>query len=147
VLWSKGTVTDLGGLAGPISFPYSINSDGVIVGQAQTSPTNFDSFHPVVWSYGHIIDLHNFGSDPYGCAFSVNRHGQIVGASGPSVFATYTTHALLWDNRAMIDLQDKIPADSGWVLQAAGGINDHGQIDGIGLHNGEEHAYLLTPRR
>ena len=31
-------------------------------------------------------------------------------------------------------------------LQAASGINDRGQIDGVGLINGEEHAFLLTPK-
>jgi probable HAF family extracellular repeat protein len=145
VLWSHGTVTDLGGLAGPISFPYSINEEGVIVGQAQTSPTNFDSFDPVVWVYGNLIDLHNFGSDAYGVALSINLWGQIVGASGPSVFDAFTTHALLWENGAVINLQEKIPANSGWTLQAATGINLWGQIAGFGLINGEEHAFVLTP--
>jgi probable HAF family extracellular repeat protein len=39
-----------------------------------------------------------------------------------------------------------IPAGSGWVLIEAQGINASGQIVGMGTHNGQEHAYLLTPQ-
>jgi probable HAF family extracellular repeat protein len=39
-----------------------------------------------------------------------------------------------------------IPADSGWTLVVATGINEAGQIVGSGLvANGETHAFLLTP--
>jgi hypothetical protein len=46
----------------------------------------------------------------------------------------------------MTNLQDKIPADSGWQLLAAAGISAHGQIVGEGFHNGILRACLLTPR-
>jgi probable HAF family extracellular repeat protein len=39
-----------------------------------------------------------------------------------------------------------IPAGSGWVLIEARGINAAGQITGMGMHNGQEHAFLLTPQ-
>ena len=56
-----------------------------------------------------------------------------------------TAHALLWENGTMINLQDQIPADSGWVLRQALGINDQGQIAGFGVHEGKIRAFLLTP--
>ncbi len=45
----------------------------------------------------------------------------------------------------MQDLNDLIPADSGWELIAARGINSRGQIVGFGYHGNEGRAYLLTP--
>jgi hypothetical protein len=32
-----------------------------------------------------------------------------------------------------------------WTLLQAGGINNRGQIDGFGVHNGNYRAFLLTP--
>jgi hypothetical protein len=42
-------------------------------------------------------------------------------------------------------LQTKIPAGSGWTLLVAGGINNLGQINGYGIHNGNYRGFLLTP--
>jgi hypothetical protein len=41
-------------------------------------------------------------------------------------------------------LQTKI-TDSSWTLLVASGINNRGQIDGWGIHNGNYRAFLLTP--
>jgi probable HAF family extracellular repeat protein len=45
-----------------------------------------------------------------------------------------------------MDLNDLIPADSGWVLYSASSINDNGQIVGNGMNpDGEQgHAYLYS---
>jgi len=45
----------------------------------------------------------------------------------------------------MVDLNDRIPSDSGWVLVDARDINNEGQIVGNGVHNGQRRAFLLTP--
>jgi hypothetical protein len=44
----------------------------------------------------------------------------------------------------MTDLNDLVPANSGWVLEAAHAINDNGQIAGSGTLNGQTRAFLLT---
>jgi hypothetical protein len=44
----------------------------------------------------------------------------------------------------MIDLNKLLPANSGWELQGAFDINNHGQIVGIGMHNGKSRAFLAT---
>ena len=44
-------------------------------------------------------------------------------------------------------LRTEIPAGSGWTLLGASGINEHGQIVGIGLHDGLLRACLLTPAK
>src|SRR5262245_47336113 len=45
----------------------------------------------------------------------------------------------------MQDLNEMIPADTGWILSYAADINDAGNIVGWGLINGHTHAFLLTP--
>jgi len=45
----------------------------------------------------------------------------------------------------MFDLNE-LAADSGWVLELATGINDAGQITGIGLHHGQSRAFLFERR-
>ena len=45
----------------------------------------------------------------------------------------------------MTDLNSRLPAGSGWVLEAATAINDSGEIVGWGRHNGVRHAYRLSP--
>ncbi|XWK86846.1 MAG: hypothetical protein U7127_21960 [Phormidium sp.] len=59
--------------------------------------------------------------------------------------SSWMSHAVLWENDNMIDLNSLIPADSGWFLSTATGINKTGQIVGNGLINGQKHAFLLTP--
>lgn len=45
----------------------------------------------------------------------------------------------------MRDLNKLIPANSGWEINTARGINNRGQIVGEGKLNGQQRAYLLTP--
>jgi len=145
VLWRlfpKPSVMDLGTLGGDSSSSYAINNCGQIVGLAQTATGDW---HPALWDRDGITDLENFGDDSIGVAFAINNCGQIVGLSGVDWSDMTTHHALLWEKGQMVNLETQIPGNSGWVLQEALGINDRGQISGIGLHNGETRAFLLTP--
>jgi uncharacterized membrane protein len=145
VLWNlspRPRVRDLGTLGGDESCALAINNRGEIVGQAQTH--NGD-WHPVLWDRHGINDLPNFGDDLVGGAFYNNDDGQIVGFSGMDSSDITTMHALLWDNGRVINLQDQLPANSGWVLRQATGINSQGQITGFGMHKGKIRAFLLTP--
>ena len=45
----------------------------------------------------------------------------------------------------MYDLNDLLPAGSGWDIQKATAINNGGQIVGYGYINGQGHAFLMTP--
>ncbi len=56
------------------------------------------------------------------------------------------THAILWEDGNTHDLNDLIPSDSGWFLEAANDINDEGEIVGVGYNpEGEERGFLLRP--
>jgi probable HAF family extracellular repeat protein len=71
-------------------------------------------------------------------AFAINNAGQVVGWSGFTAF--------VWSRETGIrDLNNLIPANSGWSLSTANGINEAGQITGQGTINGQQHAFLLTP--
>jgi probable HAF family extracellular repeat protein len=143
-LWDQGTVTDLGTLGGTWGDAYAINNRGLIVGQSATATVSGgpDAF---LWANGMMIDLGVYSGDVYSGALSINYKGQIVGYSVANYTDLVPTHALLWENGAMINLQTRIPATSGWTLLSASGINDSGQINGIGLHNGQYHNFVLTP--
>ncbi len=76
-------------------------------------------------------------------ALDINNKGQIVGNSH---ILNGDSHAFLYDSaNGMLDLNDFIDPDSGWVLTIAYGINDLGQIIGSGEINGQTHAFLMTP--
>ena len=70
-----------------------------------------------------------------GNPYDINNSGTVVGGGG-----------LIWDaingTRSLVDL---IPSDAGWQLDFAFGINNAGQIVGVGQLDGETHAFLLSP--
>ena len=148
VLWStfpKASVMDLGTLGGDGSGAYDINECGQIVGDAQTV---LGDWHPVLWNGMDIIELQIPDQDQAGYASCINNFGQIVGGSGPEGLSgsdLHKMHALLWEDGRMINLQTQIPANSGWKLRQATGINDQGQITGFGQYNGKNRVFLLTP--
>jgi probable HAF family extracellular repeat protein len=70
-------------------------------------------------------------------ARDVNNSGQVVGDSAGRAF--------LWQSGlGMIDLNSLLPAQSGWILEYAVGINDAGQIVGGGTLNGVDHSWMMT---
>ena len=73
-------------------------------------------------------------------ATAINNYGQVVGGAP----------AFVVGNGVMNFLDNLIPAESGWKLIMAYGINDSGQIVGMGAQGsasgaGVKRAYLLTP--
>jgi probable HAF family extracellular repeat protein len=88
-------------------------------------------------------DLGSIGADRSE-ALSVNNLGQVVGrAEGFSI----GTHAFVYENGHVVDLNSIIPDLRGWELLSATDINNHGQIVGLGRHDGNLHGYLLLPER
>jgi len=75
-------------------------------------------------------------------AYDMNESGQIVGDSHSY---NIRTHPVLWEDGELFDLNDLILPDSGWELSRAFGINNSGEIVGIGDYEGSLAAYILTP--
>ena len=142
-VWDKGVMTDLEAFPdAKLSIALGNNNAGQIVGLS-TIPGDVD-LHAAVWSKGTLTDLGTFPGDSDSNANAINARGQIVGASsGPD-----TMRAMLWENGVGIDLNTLIPANSGWQLLYAAGINARGQITGFGIRDTNPNGlntFLLTP--
>jgi probable HAF family extracellular repeat protein len=136
--WSKSAgMQDLGTLDSGRSTGATangVNDSGQIVG---TSTCGSSCIHAVLWSASGMLDLGTLPGSSTSAGNGINNHGQVVGESG---------HAFVWSQTSgMQDLNNLIPANSGWTLDWAFAINDNGQITGSGSINGTTHAYLLTP--
>jgi probable HAF family extracellular repeat protein len=132
-LWDQGRTTLVGDFDAT-----ALNATGTVVGY---SGTPFLDVTGILVRDGALFGL---GEDLGGAArpWAINGSGLVVGSretsGGPD-------HAFLWDDGVMIDLNDYLAQDSSWLLVRATGINDAGQIIGLGFMDGERRAFLLTP--
>lgn len=144
VLWQNSRIKDLGTLpSGSNSQALGINKAGKVVGWSDTSS---GSKHAVLWQNHQINDLGTLDGNATK-ATAINNRGTVVGYS--LVTDNYTNqvplHAFVWRNNIMSDLNSLLPANSGWELTSAYGINERGQIVGSGKKDGQTRAFLLTP--
>jgi probable HAF family extracellular repeat protein len=137
-VWDNGVVTTLPTLGGSYAEASEINDIGQVIGRSTTST---GKMHVCLWQDGSVLDLGTL-MDGDIHPRSINNHGQIVG------YESYNTgsKSFFWDGGVLTDLNDLIPADSGWSLAGAESINDAGLIVGTGKNpSGQWEAFLLTP--
>lgn len=143
-LW---TATDgirlLGSFPGEyFSFGSDINIAGQVVGTAR-SADGLRAFH---WTAADgMRDLGVLPGGGYSSASAINAASRVVGQSETDQPSLPHVRAAFFYTGAVINLNDMLPPDSGWVLYDATDINDAGQIVGSGSHNGQPRAFLLTP--
>jgi probable HAF family extracellular repeat protein len=146
VLYNGSIMKDLGVLKGDnFSLARDINNRGQVVGVSGHLDTNSGNviLHAFLYN-GKMKDLGTLGGSQ-SRADGINNSGQVVGVSLTSGDAAF--HAFLYSDDKMLDLNKLVPALSGWTLTEAFAINDVGQIVGFGTApNGEERAFLLTPK-
>jgi probable HAF family extracellular repeat protein len=119
----------------------AINDFGQVAGG---SGCGAGCIHAVLWNRkpGSVEDLGTLTPSAFSSAYGINNKMQVVGSVTGSSFP----RAFVWSSTTgMLDLNNLIPQNSGWFLEYAFAINDHGQIAGQGTFNGETHAFLLTP--
>gem|GEM_PF-6225281 len=152
---------DLGLPAGTTSgssFALGVNADAHVVGWwALTGSTDLKAFWHGASKDAKMINLHPDKSlFTTSKAFAVNIHDDVVGAAyGPTLGpvtlgVTFDGHAVIWpgaDPKKMKDLNDDLDVSvkTDWILKAAFGINDDGDIVGRAYSKklGKYHAFLL----
>ena len=168
-LYSNGTMTSLpvpSGLTGPSCVPGAINNSGQIVGYCTDASGNY---HGVVWQNGTVTTLGTLGGLQVETVTAINNNGQITGRGttstgaldgfldsngtvtdlGASFFpVALNDNGVIADITGLIDiggtvqnLDNLIPASSGYTISVVFGINDNGQI--VAEANGS--PVLLTP--
>ena len=95
--------------------------------------------HAALWDTLAFTDLGTLGG-VNSRAYAINDFDQIIGGSDTT---TGMNHAFLREGGVMTDLNDLLPANSGWALYEARDINENGVIVGTGTIKGQTHAFLL----
>jgi probable HAF family extracellular repeat protein len=138
IVWSPAdSAIVLGTFGGTSSQATGVNDSGEVVGFASEASGYQHAFSMVD---DLMADLGTLGGGS-SYAYGVNESGEVVGYSW---LADGDQHAFLDTGGTMLDLNSLIPANSGWELLTAYGINDAGQITGEGLYDGQLCAFLLT---
>lgn len=130
------TVTRLGTLGGASSYGMAINATGQATGSSATSQGYMNAF--LSTSQG-MKDLGTLGGTQ-SYAYGINDLGEVVGYS---LLADNTDHAFIYMGGVLLDLNDLLPANSGWTMDAAYGINDAGDVVGTGTYQGQLYAVEL----
>ena len=137
-IWQNGHMTDLGLLPGfTNSVATAMNSSGQVVGNTSAGATR----HAFIWQNANMTDLGTLPGFTGSVAAAINSSGEVVGYL---TTGTGATDAFVWQNGKMIDLNTLLPANSGWILADARGINDSGQVSGWGILNGQSAEFELT---
>src|SRR5215211_4397455 len=120
-------VEDLGTLGGSRSGVSAINDSGEVVGYSYLAGDQNN--HAFLYKDGKMTDLGTLGGNS-SVAKGINKSGQVVGWSDNS---SGERRAFFYDStNGMKDLNDLIPADSGWSIGEATAINTDGKIAATG---------------
>ncbi len=142
--WQNGTMTNLGTLGGETIVAdhraEAINTSGDVCGRSYTAAAAKRAF---LWD-GTMTNLGVLTGGTESWAFGLNESQVVVGTSNVTGGAY---HAFVWDStNLMRDLNNLIPAGSGWTLTRATDINDDGTIVGWGTNGSSQvRAFLLSP--
>ena len=128
VLYRGNSIVDLGTLADyEFNTAQAINNAGQIAGASEAAD---GSIHAFLYQHGLLTDLGGFGGlflDVGG----INERGTFAGTS----WTSGNTIGYIGLNGALVDLNTLVDPALGWEITQAMGINDSGQIVGIGCRD------------
>lgn len=116
-----------------------LNDNGVIVGWGAIS----NGMRGFAFNNGQVTDLGVLPGGTNSYALAVNNSVSVIGVSSK---ADAPEHAFIWKAGTMRDLNSLHSGNTKWILRQARGINDQGQILGLGELDGRDRAFLLVPR-
>jgi len=149
VLWDNGSPTYLGNLGGvdaDLGVAADVNNQGQVVG---ASGSTHGTIHGFLWTRSEGMRdlglLSTDASDAANTPLEINERGQMVGASCDITLVT--CRAYIWQNGAYADLNDLVDPGSSLYLVLPFGINNRGEVVGLGVvrSTGEPHAFLARP--
>ncbi len=123
-------------------FGTAINDQAQVAG---VTWSNSESTQAFLWSKGKMIIAAPLFSDG-----TSDNQPVAINSSGIIIGNTITSYGIsapfVWDGISELqNLNDLIPSGSGWNLQSVDAINDQGDIVGIGVYEGIESEFILTP--
>jgi probable HAF family extracellular repeat protein len=135
VVFEKGEARDLGSLGGRDGgIAFAINDSGRIVGRASTATGASHAFTYDLPS-GPMRDV---SPDAGHCQLTgINAIGGAVGQGDRGVVVL---------RGSTVEYLEDLAADPSWKFIDARALNDRGQVTGWGSHNGQERAFIATPR-
>ena len=160
VLWSHGTMTDLGTLGGASSLGIGVNDQGQVAGFGQNAIPDPFSFlggtqtRAFLWHGGEMHDLGTLGG-PDAFAQYVNNKGQVAGVSYTSYTADPQTGVpqfdpFLWEKGKGIKDLGNFGGSNGLLGGPfIYGLNDEGEVIGNMVLAGNQvaHAFLWDGER
>jgi probable HAF family extracellular repeat protein len=139
-LFINGVAKDLGSPAGAgTSVATAINELDQVAGYWLA--TNNTMSRAFIYTGGAMQTLPALGGS-FAYARAIDPAGLVVGEADTS---GGVRHAVRWRSGVIEDLNSLLATGSGWVLQAATGVDAYGNIVGYGLKNGQTRAFLLQP--
>ncbi len=147
---SDGAPVDLGALnPAHASEALDVNEAGQIVGKSFVgvvpgSTSGTLQAQAFLYENGSMRGLGLLPSAPaalHSIANAISDDGWVVGQV--EQIAGLAQRAVLWREGVIVDLNDYLPASSGWVLTSAVDVNEHGDIVGRGTLNGSARPFML----
>ncbi len=119
----------------------AVNDNGHVAGW---SASDSGTSHAFAYLGQQMVDLQTSLFKGWSSqALSINNSDWVVGQLSLSGGGS---SAFLWTAASgMVNLNSLVSNLSGWSLESATGINDHGQIVGYGLLNGKTRGFILDP--
>ena len=154
VLWSNGTITDLGTLGGASSLGAGVNDSGQVAGFTQNAISDPFSIlggtqtRAFLWQSGEMYDLGTLGG-PDAFGQYVNNNGQVAGVSYTSYTADPNTglpplHPFLWEKGKGMKDVGNFGGTNDFLGPFISGLNNRGEVIGTMALAGDQidHAFL-----
>ncbi len=135
---------ELGSFGGAWTYAFDVASDGALMGTAATANGLHHAFYVAPPPSVDLIDIGTLGG-LNSTAHRIDERHVVVGTAEDGAG---NPRAFIWSPEAgrIVDLNDLLPrGKTEWELTTAAGINNRGQVVGVGRRAGVEAIFFLDP--